>query len=80
MNAIEVKAKWVRGHDGSFWNERCDELANAARKDPLSQDQQPESHNISKKKNVDQKIAGAKFIPDEQGGHILFNGKIWRSV
>lgn len=23
-------------------------------------------------------LVGARFVPDDQGGHILFNGKIWR--
>lgn len=27
-----VKTKWVKGHSGDFWNDRCDKLANLARK------------------------------------------------
>ena len=30
---MNVKTQWIRGHSGDPWNERCDKLANHARKD-----------------------------------------------
>jgi len=32
MNRLNAKTQWVEGHTGCEWNERCDKLANAARK------------------------------------------------
>lgn len=32
MNKLEAKTKWVQGHSGDVFNERCDYLANVARK------------------------------------------------
>lgn len=32
VKKLNVKTKWVKGHDGNVWNERCDKLANNARK------------------------------------------------
>lgn len=32
MKKMDVKTQWVKGHSGNIWNERCDRLANAARK------------------------------------------------
>ena len=32
VKALKVKTKWVRGHSGNVNNERCDRLANLARK------------------------------------------------
>lgn len=31
VRRMNVQTRWVRGHSGDKWNERCDELANAAR-------------------------------------------------
>jgi ribonuclease HI len=31
VKKLKVKTKWVRGHSGNQWNERCDFLANQAR-------------------------------------------------
>lgn len=32
MRHISVKARWVRGHDNNYYNEKCDVLANKARR------------------------------------------------
>jgi hypothetical protein len=32
MKRLKAKTQWVEGHAGCEWNERCDKLANAARK------------------------------------------------
>lgn len=32
VKKLNVKTQWVRGHNGNVWNERCDKLANNARK------------------------------------------------
>lgn len=32
VKKLNVKTEWVRGHSGNVWNERCDYLANTARK------------------------------------------------
>ena len=32
VRKMKVKTRWVRGHNGDVWNERCDKLANNARK------------------------------------------------
>ena len=32
VKKLGVTTRWVRGHNGDLWNERCDELANLARK------------------------------------------------
>lgn len=32
VKKMNVKTQWVRGHSGDLWNERCDKLANNARK------------------------------------------------
>ena len=32
MNKLNAKTRWIRGHSGDTHNERCDQLANAARK------------------------------------------------
>lgn len=32
VKKLRVKTQWVRGHSGNIWNERCDKLANDARK------------------------------------------------
>ena len=32
VKKMDVKTKWVKGHSGNTWNERCDKLANNARK------------------------------------------------
>lgn len=32
VKKMNVKTEWVRGHSGNVWNERCDKLANNARK------------------------------------------------
>ncbi len=32
MKKMKVQTLWVRGHSGNVWNERCDRLANLARK------------------------------------------------
>ena len=32
VKKLNVKTQWVRGHSGNTWNERCDKLANDARK------------------------------------------------
>lgn len=32
VKKMKVKTRWVRGHSGDVWNERCDKLANMARK------------------------------------------------
>lgn len=32
VKKMKVKTKWVKGHSGDRWNERCDKLANNARK------------------------------------------------
>ena len=32
VKKMSVKTRWVKGHDGDVWNERCDKLANNARK------------------------------------------------
>lgn len=32
VKAMNVQTKWVKGHNGDKWNERCDRLANLARK------------------------------------------------
>lgn len=32
VKKLSVKTQWVRGHSGNVWNERCDKLANNARK------------------------------------------------
>jgi len=31
VKEMDVKTKWVKGHSGNIWNERCDKLANNAR-------------------------------------------------
>lgn len=31
VNKMNVQTKWIRGHSGHIWNERCDKLANNAR-------------------------------------------------
>jgi ribonuclease HI len=35
VNQLRVKTRWVEGHSGDPWNEKCDELANEARKSLL---------------------------------------------
>jgi ribonuclease HI len=32
VKKLNVKTRWVKGHSGDTWNERCDKLANNARK------------------------------------------------
>jgi ribonuclease HI len=32
VKKLSVKTQWIRGHSGNTWNERCDKLANDARK------------------------------------------------
>ena len=32
VKKLKVKTQWVKGHSGNTWNERCDKLANNARK------------------------------------------------
>jgi len=32
VKKLNVKTRWVRGHSGDTWNERCDRLANLGRK------------------------------------------------
>lgn len=32
VKKMNVKTQWCRGHSGNVWNERCDKLANLARK------------------------------------------------
>ena len=32
VKKMNVKTQWVKGHSGNLWNERCDRLANNARK------------------------------------------------
>jgi ribonuclease HI len=56
VKKLKVKTQWVRGHSGNVWNERCDKLANNARKGLLVEglDKTPEKADtrIGVKKNV----------------------------
>lgn len=54
VKKLNVKTRWVRGHSGDRWNERCDKLANNARKGILIE-------NVDKPSaKVDTKIGNKK--------------------
>src|ERR1035437_8674455 len=38
IKKMNVKTRWVKGHSGDQWNERCDHLANMARKGLITKD------------------------------------------
>ena len=54
MAQLNAKTKWVKGHSGNLWNERCDKLANKARlksQDPLDKESELVDTRIGTKKN-----------------------------
>lgn len=55
VKKMNVKTEWVRGHSGNVWNERCDKLANNARKgittERLDKPDTKADTKIGKKKN-----------------------------
>jgi hypothetical protein len=53
VTKLKVRTKWVRGHSGDQWNERCDHLANLARK------KIPEAPG-DKVKDINQSLIGTK--------------------
>jgi ribonuclease HI len=53
VQTLNAKTKWVKGHSGHVWNERCDHLANLARK------KIPEAPS-DKVININQSLIGTK--------------------
>ncbi len=53
VTKLKVKTRWVKGHSGDQWNERCDHLANLARKNL------PEAPS-DKVKDISQSLIGTK--------------------
>ena len=43
MESMNVKTQWIRGHSGNQWNERCDVLANNARKGIIEERKTPKT-------------------------------------
>jgi ribonuclease HI len=54
MALLNAQTRWVRGHSGDLWNERCDKLANMARKGIV------ESHNSPVVKTLIESKIGSK--------------------
>lgn len=55
VKKMQVKTQWIRSHSGSKWNERCDKLANLARKgittEGVDENAPKPDTNIGNKKN-----------------------------
>ncbi len=70
VKTLNVKTKWVRGHSGDRFNERCDRLANLARKKiqevPVDQIENKAQSSIGSKKNHTASIwhAGVLYVLD----------------
>lgn len=61
VNRLKVKTRWVRGHAGDEHNERCDKLANCARK----------------KQEVTEKVKEKKITPKQITGNSLGKMCVW---
>jgi ribonuclease HI len=50
MNTHKISAKWIRGHNGDPFNERCDELANMGTRKETLRDQLTNTYGKNKLK------------------------------
>lgn len=69
MGRLNAKTEWVRGHSGNEFNERCDKLANLARKG-IEENVHPESTNVRKKCTTLRELRKSGILTIEYKGKI----------
>jgi ribonuclease HI len=62
VKKLNVKTRWVQGHSGDEHNERCDKLANLARKQLEKDDAKEEQKKVSKHSLIGKKLGGTFCI------------------
>ena len=62
---MSVKTQWVQGHSGDEFNDRCDKLANIARKSLESPKLNPKKERAIKNKQLKNSVKPRSFAIDE---------------
>jgi ribonuclease HI len=74
VGMMKVKTEWVEGHSGNEFNERCDELANIARKSLEPAKITPKKERQKKNKALKESVSPRSFKIEEGVMIVRYNG------
>lgn len=74
VGMMKVKTEWVEGHSGNEFNERCDELANIARKSLEPAKITPKKERQKKNKALKESVSPRSFKIEDGVMIVRYNG------